>query len=95
MTRAKRFGSMQALTWLNAIAEDDSGDKNEGQNVCEGLDLGSANSEQVQSTWEVISSDESDLETDIDDLQQTESASCQLVSFGTDSNDTSNAVEVL
>ena len=45
------------------------------------------NSEQVRSTWEVISSDGSDSETDIDDLQQTDAASCQLVSSGSGSND--------
>ena len=33
MTRPERFSSIQALAWLNAIAEDDSGDENEGENV--------------------------------------------------------------
>ena len=42
---------------------DDSGNESEGENVCEGLDQGSANSEQVRPTWEVIFSDGSDSET--------------------------------
>ena len=37
MTRPKRVCSIQALAWLNAIAEDDSGDESEGENICEGL----------------------------------------------------------
>ena len=41
----------------------------------------------------MISSDGSDLETDIDDLEQTHSASCQLVSSGSGSNDTSIAAQ--
>ena len=40
---------------------------------------GVANSDQVQTTWEVISSDRLDSETDIDDLEQINSASCQLL----------------
>ena len=47
MTRPERVSGIQALAWLNAIAEDDSGDKSEEENVCESLDQGSANSEQV------------------------------------------------
>ena len=39
--------NIQALAWLNAIAEDDSGDESEGENACEGLDQGSANLDQV------------------------------------------------
>ena len=93
MTRPERVSSIQALAWLNAIAEDDSGDKSEGENVCESLDQGSANSEQVRFTWEVISSDGSDLETDIDHLEQTDSASCQLVSSGSGSNDISTSAQ--
>ena len=69
------------------------GDESEGENICEGFDQGSANSDQVLPTWEVISSDGSDLETDIDSLEQTDSASCQLVSSGSGSNDTSTAAE--
>ena len=41
----------------------------------------------------MISSDGSDSETDIDNLEQTDSASCQLVSSGSGSNDTSTAPE--
>ena len=47
MPRSERFSNVQALAWLNAIAEDDSGDENEGENICEGLYQGSANSDQV------------------------------------------------
>ena len=53
-------------------------DESEEENVCEGLNQESANLEQVQPTWKVISSDGSDSETDIDDLELTNSASCQL-----------------
>ena len=93
MPRPERFSSIQALAWLNAIAEDDSGDESEGENICEGLDQGSANSDQARLTWKVISSDGSDSETDIDSLEQTDSASCQLVWSGSGSNDTSTAAE--
>ena len=51
MTNPERVSSIplvQAPAWLNAIAEDDLGDESEGQNVCDGLDQGSANSEQVR-----------------------------------------------
>ena len=93
MPRPERFSSIQPLTWLNAIAENDSEDESEGENICEGLDQGSANSDQARPTWKVISSDGSDSETDIDSLEQTDSASCQLVSSGSGSNDTSTAAE--
>ena len=46
---------------MKAIAEHNSGNESKG-NVCEVLDQGSANSEQVRPTWEVISSDGSDSE---------------------------------
>ena len=82
MPRPERFSSIQALAWLNAIAENDSGDKSESENICEGLDQGSANSDQARPTWEMISSNGSDSETDIDSLEQTDSASSQLVSSG-------------
>ena len=93
MKRPERVSSIQALAWLNAIAEDYLGDKSKGENVCESLDQGSANLEQVQPTWEVIFSDELHSETDIDDLEQIDSASCQLVSSGTGSNDTSTSAQ--
>ena len=93
MRRPERFSNIQALAWLNAIAEDDSENESEGENICKDLDKGLANSEQAQPTWEVISSDGSDSETDIDSLEQTDSASCQLVSSGSGSNDTSTAAE--
>ena len=48
MPRPEQLSSMQALAWLNAIAEDDSGDKSEGENICEGLDQESANSDQAR-----------------------------------------------
>ena len=51
MTNPERVSSIpfvQAPAWLNAIAEDDLGDESEGQNVCDDLDQGSANSEQVR-----------------------------------------------
>ena len=41
----------------------------------------------------MISSDGSDSETDIDSLEQTDSVSCQLVSSGSGSNDSSTAAE--
>ena len=63
---------------LNAIAEDDSEDESESENVFEGLDQGLANSDQVRPKWKVISSDWSNLETNIGDLEQTDSVSCQL-----------------
>ena len=44
-------------------------------------------------TWEVISSDGSDPETDIDDLQQTDSESRQIFRSGSGSNDTSTAAQ--
>ena len=78
MPRPKRVSNIQALAWLNAIAEDDSGDESEGENICKGLDQGSANSDTIRLTWKVISSDGSDSDTDIDDLEQTDSVSCQL-----------------
>ena len=37
--------------------------------------------------------DGSDSETDIDDLEQTDSAPCQLVSSGSSSNDTSTTTQ--
>ena len=93
MPRPERFGNIQALAWLNAIAENDPGDESKGKNSCEGLNQGSANLDQVRPTWEVISLNGSDSETDIDSLEQIESASCQLVSSGSGSNDTSTAAE--
>ena len=92
MTRPEQVSSIKALTWLNAIA-DDSRDESEGENVSEELDQASANSEQVRPAWKVISSGESDLETDINDLEPTDSASCQLVSSGSGSIDTSTAAQ--
>ena len=47
MPTPERVSNTQALACLNAIAEDDSGDKSEGENVCESLDQGSGNSDQV------------------------------------------------
>ena len=93
MLRPERFSSIQALPWLNAIPEDDLGDESKGKNICKGLDQGSANSDQALPTWEVISSDGSDSEIDIDSLEQTNSASCQLVSSGSGSNNASTAAE--
>ena len=78
MLRPERVNNIQALAWLYAIAEDDPGDESKTENICESLDQGSANSDQVQFTWEVISSDGSDSNTDIDDLEQTDTALCQL-----------------
>ena len=37
ITRPERVSSKQPLAWLNAIAENDSGDESKGENVCEGL----------------------------------------------------------
>ena len=45
MPRLERVSSIQALAWLNAIAEDDPGDESEDENICKGLDKGSANSD--------------------------------------------------
>ena len=78
MPRPERASNIQALAWLNAITEDDPGDESKSENICESLDQGSANSDQVRLTWEVVSSDGSDSDTDIDNLEQTDSASCQL-----------------
>ena len=50
MPRPERVSSVQALAWLNAIAEDDLEDESEGENVCESLDQESANSDQVRAT---------------------------------------------
>ena len=91
--KSERVRSIQALAWLNAIAEDDPRDENGGENVCEDLDQGLTNSDQVRSTWEVISLDGSDSETDVDDLEQTDFASCQLVSSGSGYNDTCLAAQ--
>ena len=74
------------------IAED-SKDESGGENVYEGLNQGSANSEQVRPTWKVIFLNGSDSETVINDLKQTDSILCQLVSFGSDSNDTNIATQ--
>ena len=69
MPKPERVNSIQVLAWLNSIAGD-LGDENEGENVCEGLDQGSANSDQIRPRWRMITSDGSDSETDIDDLEQ-------------------------
>ena len=45
MPRPERVSTIQALAWLNAIAEDDLGDESERENACKGLDQGWANSE--------------------------------------------------
>ena len=50
MPRPQRINRIQALAWLNAIAKNYLGDEAEGENVCESLDHGSANSDQVQPT---------------------------------------------
>ena len=55
MPRPEEVSSIQAQAWLNAIAEDDLRDKSECENVCKGLDQGSANSDKVRPTWKVIS----------------------------------------
>ena len=47
MPRPERFSNIQVLAWLNAIAEDDSGNESEGGNICEDLDQGSENSDKV------------------------------------------------
>ena len=78
MPRLERVSNIQTLAWLNAIAENDPWDESAGENVCEGLHQGSANSDQVRLAWEVISSHGSDSKIDIDNLEQTDSASCQL-----------------
>ena len=41
--RPERISSIQAIAWLNVIAENDLGDKSKGKNVCEGLDQGNSN----------------------------------------------------
>ena len=38
--KTRRVSDIQALAWLNAIAEDNSGDESGDENVCEGLDQG-------------------------------------------------------
>ena len=47
---ARSVSSIQALAWLNPIAENDSGNESESENVSEGLDHKSANSDQVRAT---------------------------------------------
>ena len=42
MSRPERNSSVQALAWLNAIAEDDSWGESEDEYVCDGLDHVSA-----------------------------------------------------
>lgn len=74
MSRPRRLTSIQALASLNTIAEDDSGGESERE--YEALGQRSANLDQVRPTLDVIASDGSDSETDIDTLEQT--ASCQL-----------------
>ena len=81
MPRPERVSNIQALAWIKAIAEDDPGDESKSKNICESLDKGSANSDQVRLTWEVISSDGWDSDTNINDLEQTDSASCQLLAL--------------
>ena len=78
MLRPEHVSNIQAVAGLNAIAEDDPGNESKSENTCESLYQGSANSDQVRLTWEVIFSDGSDSDTDIDDLEQIDSASCQL-----------------
>ena len=78
MPRPEPVSNIQALAWLNAIAKDDLKDESKSENICKSLDQGSANSDQVRLTWEVVSSDKSDSDADIDDLEQTDSASCKL-----------------
>ena len=41
----------------------------------------------------MISLDGSDSDTDIDDVEQTDSALCQLISSGSDSNNTNTAAQ--
>ena len=48
------------------------------------LDEGLAYSDSVRLTWEIIFSNESNLETAIDSVQQSDSASCKLASFGSE-----------
>ena len=51
MPRLERVSNIQALAWLNAIAEDDPGDESKSENICESLDQRSANSDQLSSTY--------------------------------------------
>ena len=53
----QNVSSVQHLAWLKAIAEDNLGVKRENKHVCEGLDQGSANWEQIQPIREVFISD--------------------------------------
>ena len=62
MSRPERHSSVQALAWLNAIAENDSGGEIEDEYVGEGLDQMSANLEQIQPIPEVLTSVESEFE---------------------------------
>ena len=70
MPRPERVSSIEDLACLKVIAENCLGDETEGENVCEALNHGSANSDHVRPTWELISSDGYDSETDIDGLEQ-------------------------
>ncbi|CAK8680844.1 unnamed protein product [Clavelina lepadiformis] len=69
------------------------GGEGESEGEYEGLDQGWAISDQVRPPWEVIASDESDSETDVDNLEQTDSASCQLVSSVSGSDDTRTSAQ--
>ena len=71
MPRSERVCSIQALSWLNAIAEKNSGNESKSEKACKGCDQGLKNS--VRPICEVISSDGMDSETDINDLEQTDS----------------------
>ena len=50
----QNISSVQYLAWLKAIAEDNLGVKRENKHVCEGLDQGLANWEQIQPIPEVF-----------------------------------------
>ena len=51
MARPERISCMQALAWLNAIAEDNSGCESKGENICEALIRGNSSVTQDVKKW--------------------------------------------
>ena len=92
ISRPERGSSVQAVAWLNAIAEMIQRVKAK-INSCEDLDQVSANLEQTQLIPNVFTSGESYSECENAGLERTVSTSCLLVSFDTDSNDANTTAQ--
>ena len=52
MLRPERVSNI-ALAWLNAIAEDDPGDKSKSENICETLDGRGQRGQQIQTKFDL------------------------------------------